>query len=111
MHIWVYEFMYKICLGKQLWRFFLNHTRAVKKPENNRFHVPIHFATDRFTFGKIPPPPPLLHPRIPPPPPLLYTLGPLGPMETEPIGWDATIPPPPPLLDSRTYWVGRDVIE
>jgi len=25
--------------------------------------APIHFATDRFTFEKFPPPPPLLHPR------------------------------------------------
>jgi len=37
---------------------FQNHTHAVKKPEINRFRVPIHFATKRFTLGKIPPPPP-----------------------------------------------------
>jgi len=30
--------------------------------ENNRFRVPIHFATDRFDFEKFPPPSPLLHP-------------------------------------------------
>ena len=33
--------------------------------ENNRFRVPIHFATNRFTFEKNSPPPPLLHPIIP----------------------------------------------
>jgi len=40
---------------------FLKFARAIKKPENNHFHVPIHFATNRFTFEKFPPPPPLLH--------------------------------------------------
>ena len=30
--------------------------------ENKRFRVPIHFQANRFTFEKIPPPPPLLHP-------------------------------------------------
>jgi len=35
--------------------------REAKKPENNRFRVRIHFATNRFIFEKFPPPPPLLH--------------------------------------------------
>jgi len=33
------------------------------KPENNRFCVPIDFATNRFTSEKFEPPPPLSHPR------------------------------------------------
>ena len=28
-----------------------------KKPNYNRFCVPTHFATNRFTFEKFPPPP------------------------------------------------------
>ena len=50
-----------ICLGKKLWRF-KQPTRAAKISENNRFCVPMHFKTNRFTFKKNPPPPPLLHP-------------------------------------------------
>jgi len=46
--------MSKICLGKKFW--------VVKKPENNCFRVPIQFATNRFTFEKNAPLPPLLHP-------------------------------------------------
>ena len=42
---------------------FWNHPTAAKKLENNRFRVPTHFAPNRFTFEKFPPPPPLLHPR------------------------------------------------
>jgi len=34
-----------------------------KKTENNCFRVPIHFATNRFTLKKSPPPPELLHPK------------------------------------------------
>jgi len=60
-HICIYGFMSKIYLSKRFWRF-KNHTRAVKKTEKTRFRVPIHFATNRFTFEKNPPPPPLLHP-------------------------------------------------
>jgi len=44
---------------------FQNLTRIGKKletPKNNRFCVPIGFRTNRFTFEKFPPPPPLLHP-------------------------------------------------
>jgi len=41
---------------------FLKSHRAVKKPENNSFRVPIDFATNRLTFEKFPPRPPLLHP-------------------------------------------------
>ena len=37
--------------------------RERERPENNRFRVPINFATDRFTFEKFLPPPPLLHPK------------------------------------------------
>jgi len=45
--------------------FLKSHT-ASKKLENNRFRIPkaTHFATNRFTFEKFPPPPPLLHPTI-----------------------------------------------
>jgi len=32
--------------------------------QKTRFCVPIHFRTNRFTFKKNPPPPPLLHPNI-----------------------------------------------
>jgi len=35
-----------------------------ENPENKRFRVPIQFGTNRFTFKKIPPPLPLLHPKI-----------------------------------------------
>ena len=59
--ICIYGFMGKICHGKKFLRL-KNLTRAAKKPENNRFRVPIHFATNRFTSGKITPRPPLLHP-------------------------------------------------
>ena len=52
--------MSKICLGKNFWVSKI--APEVKKTENNRFRVPIHFATNRFTFEKIPPTPPLLHP-------------------------------------------------
>jgi len=34
--------------------------RVVKKPEYTSFRVPIHFATNCFTFEKTPPPPPQL---------------------------------------------------
>jgi len=43
---------------------FLKSHPCTKKPENNRFRVPIHFATNRFTFEKISPLHPLLHPNI-----------------------------------------------
>ena len=33
-----------------------------KNPNHNCFRVPIHFAANRFTFERFPPPPPLLHP-------------------------------------------------
>jgi len=41
---------------------FLKSHPCGQKLENNRFRVPIHFATNRFTFEKFPSPPPLLHP-------------------------------------------------
>jgi len=58
--ICIYGFMSEMCPGKKFWRFY-NHTSAVKKLDHNRFSVLIHFATNRFTFEKIPPPPPLIH--------------------------------------------------
>ena len=51
---------------------FLKSHPWVKKPENNRFRVPIHSETNRFTLEKFPPPLPLLHPNTLPmttPPP------------------------------------------
>jgi len=39
-----------------------------KIAENNRFCVPIHFESNRFSFEKFPPQPPLLQPTIPWPP-------------------------------------------
>jgi len=53
----------RCALGKKILRL-KNPTSAAKKTENNRFRVPIHFATNRFTFGENPPPPPLLHPKL-----------------------------------------------
>ena len=41
---------------------FQNSTGATKKKNINRFRVPIHFATNHFTFEIFPPPPPFLHP-------------------------------------------------
>jgi len=54
-------FMGKMCSGKKILRL-KNPTSAAKKTENNRFRVPIHFATNRFTFKTILPPLQLLHP-------------------------------------------------
>ena len=59
--ICTYGLKIKISLRKQFLRFY-NPTLAAKKPKNNRFRVPGHFATNRCTFEKFPPPPPLLHP-------------------------------------------------
>jgi len=42
---------------------FLKFHLRRKTPQNNRFRVPIHLATTRFTFEKFPPPPPLFHPK------------------------------------------------
>jgi len=52
-------FMSKIWLWKKFLHFW-NLYR--KKPENIRFCVSIFSATNRLTFEKIPPSPPLLHP-------------------------------------------------
>ena len=57
----MYGFIGKICPGKKLLRFY-NPTCTHKKTNYNRFRFPMHFATNRFTFEKFPPPPPLLHP-------------------------------------------------
>ena len=43
---------------------FLRSHPCATKPENNRLCVPLHLATNRFTFEKFLPPPPLLHPVI-----------------------------------------------
>jgi len=43
---------------------FLKSLPCSKKLKNNRFRVPIQFATIRFSFEKFLPPPPLLHPII-----------------------------------------------
>jgi len=40
---------------------FLKSHQWCPKTENNHFRVPTHFANNRFTFEKFPPPPPLLH--------------------------------------------------
>jgi len=61
--ICIYGFMDKICSGKKLLRFYYP-TCTQKKPNYNRFCVPMHFAINRFTFEKFPPPPSLLHPNI-----------------------------------------------
>jgi len=45
--------------------FLKSHTGGAKKKhkhEKNGFSVTLHFRTNRFTFEKFPPPPPLLHP-------------------------------------------------
>ena len=61
MHTWFYG---SICL----WIFFCvsKIPRVMRKttetPGNNRFRFPIHFGTNRLTFEKFPPLPPLLHP-------------------------------------------------
>jgi len=47
--ICIYGFVGKIYLGKKFLRF-LNFNNGDKKTENNRFRVPIHFATNRFIF-------------------------------------------------------------
>jgi len=60
MHAWFYG-------PNNLWgdvpAFPTSHTvgRKTKKLEDNRFCVPMHFQTKRFTFEQYPPPPPLLH--------------------------------------------------
>jgi len=41
---------------------FLKARSRSKKSDNNRFRVPIHFATNRFTSEKFSPPPPLFYP-------------------------------------------------
>jgi len=43
---------------------FLKSHLYRQNPNYNYFRVPIHFALNRFTFEKFPPPPPLLHPII-----------------------------------------------
>ena len=53
--ICIHRFIRKIWLGKKFFRC------TGQKPNYNSFRVPIHFAADRFTFEKFPPPPPLLH--------------------------------------------------
>jgi len=58
MGLWV-----QFALEKKVQRFW-NPTSGAKNTEINRFRVSIHFATDRFTFEKFPPPPPLLHPSV-----------------------------------------------
>ena len=65
--ICIYGFMRKIWLGKKV-LLFHNLSCTGKNPNHNCFRVPIHFAANRFTFEKFPPPPPLLHP--------IYTLYP-----------------------------------
>jgi len=63
--ICIYGFVSKICLGKKFLNFWLgNHARAVEKPKNNSFRVPIRVATNCFAFEKFPPPLPLLHPSM-----------------------------------------------
>ena len=42
---------------------FLKIHLCFKYPQNKRFRVHIHLATNRFTFEKFLPPPPLLHPK------------------------------------------------
>ena len=54
-------FMRKICFGKKVPEFPKVH-RCNQKKNINRFRVPIHFATNHFTFEIFPPPPPFLHP-------------------------------------------------
>ena len=54
-------FMRKICFGKKVPEFPKFH-RCNQKKNINRFRVPIHFATNHFTFELFPPPPPFLHP-------------------------------------------------
>ena len=49
--------------GEKIPAFLKSHQWRPKKYQNNRFRVPIHFATNCFTFEKIPPPSPLLHPK------------------------------------------------
>jgi len=53
MHIWVCGYN----LPREKVPAFLKSHQWAKKREDNRFRVPIHFATDRFTFEKFPPPP------------------------------------------------------
>jgi len=57
MHMWVCEYNGP---WQKIVAFLESHT-CTRKLQNNRFRVPIHFATNRFTFEKFPPPPPLLH--------------------------------------------------
>ena len=59
--ICIYGFMGKICPEKKLLHFY-NPTCTHQKSKYKRLCVPIHFVTNRFTFEKFPPPPPLLHP-------------------------------------------------
>ena len=54
-------FMGKMCFGKISCVLKIPAVPQ-KKTENNRFRVPIHFATNRFFFETILPPPQLLHP-------------------------------------------------
>jgi len=61
--IYIHGFVGKICLGKRFLHFW-NPTSAPKKTENNFSRVPIHFATDRFTWETSPPPPLFLLPNI-----------------------------------------------
>mgnify|MGYP000660379033 CR=1 FL=1 len=60
MHVWL-----SCCNmpGQKITGFLTAHTGS-QHFENNRFCVPMHFKTNRFTFEKFPPPPPLLHPNI-----------------------------------------------
>jgi len=60
--ICIYGFVSKIALGKSSCVSKIPPVKQ-KKLEDNRFRVRIHFATNRFTFEKIYPPPPSLHPK------------------------------------------------
>ena len=53
----------QIWLGIEFLRVY-HPTCTGKKPSNTCFLVLIHFAANRFTVEKFPPPPPFLHPII-----------------------------------------------
>jgi len=64
MVLWVkYAFGKSSCVSK-VPAFLLKSHLCSKKLDKNRSRIRIHFATNRFTFEKFQPPPPLLHPNI-----------------------------------------------